>query len=100
MAMPRTEQPGSTSQQERAARRQIAALRVSITSFALLGGLACYILLTQLGVPALAAGTIGLVFALLTRLAITALVGEWLHAAASRLHSPDGQRMRRRDPRR
>jgi hypothetical protein len=65
----------------------LRALRAGITSFAVLGGIACYVLLAEFGVPQVIAGVVGLIFALLTRLAVTTLVRDWLRSAAVRNQS-------------
>lgn len=66
-------------------RRQLRGLRTGITLTALLGGLALSIFLSSLGWPGLLAGIVGLVFALLGRVAMVALVRDWLlHASRGR----------------
>ncbi len=70
---------------QRALRTRLAALRAGTTSFAVLAGLSCFVFLTQWGVGSLLAAGVGLVFALLVRVATTSLAREWLlHAARQR----------------
>lgn len=77
--------PGHAEAQDRAhLRRQVRALRTGVTFTALLGGVACYIFLTQFGVPSLLAGIIGLVFALLGRVAIASLAVDFVLRSATR----------------
>jgi hypothetical protein len=63
---------------------RMRSLRLGATCCAVLGGVACYVLLVHLGVQGLVAGTVGLVFALLGRMALASLAAEWLVAAARR----------------
>lgn len=65
-------------------RRQVRALRTGVTATALLGGLACYIFLTQWGVAPLIAGVIGLIFALLGRVALASLAVDVVLRSATR----------------
>lgn len=65
-------------------RRQVRALRTGVTVTALLGGLACYIFLAQWGVAPLIAGIIGLVFALLGRVALASLAVDFVLRSATR----------------
>lgn len=76
---------GQSETQERTQRhRQVRALRTGVTITALLGGLACYIFLTQWGVAPILAGIIGLIFALLGRVAIASLVVDFVLRSATR----------------
>lgn len=76
---------GQSEAQERIRRRrQVRALRTGVTITALLGGLACYIFLTQWGVAPILAGVIGLVFALLGRVAIASLLVDFVLRSATR----------------
>lgn len=71
-----TQQPGASHTEaanRTRLRRQVRALRTGVTATALLGGLACYIFLMQWGMSPLVAGIIGLVFALLGRVALASL---------------------------
>lgn len=62
------------------------ALRAGATSLALIGGIACYLLLVSLSVNTVWAAVLGLVFALLGRVAAVSLGREWLlHTAHQRL---------------
>jgi hypothetical protein len=70
----RASQPAGTP----ALQRQLRGLRTGITLTALLGGLALYIFLGHLGLPGLLAGILGLVFALLGRVAMVSLLRDWL----------------------
>ena len=63
---------------------RMRSLRLGATCCAVLGGVACYMLLAHLGVQGLVAGIVGLVFALLGRMALVSLAAEWLVAAARR----------------
>lgn len=74
----------ATQQAYQRARTRLAALRTGVTSFAILAGLACYVLLTQLGVQSVIAVVAGLIFALLARIAISSLLRDWLLHAARR----------------
>ncbi len=65
-----------------------AALRTGVTAFAALAGLACYFLLARIGVTGVLAVVVGLVFALLVRVAALSLLREWLLAAARRRMPP------------
>lgn len=77
--------PGHSEAQDRAhLRRQVRALRTGVTFTALLGGVACYLFLTQFGVPSLLAGIIGLVFAILGRIAIASLAVDFVLRSATR----------------
>lgn len=73
----------ATAADRRQVRRALAALNLGATSAAALGGLACYGLVSHFGMPSLVAGAIGLVFALLGRLAMVALGHEWLLRSAA-----------------
>ncbi|HLJ82312.1 MAG TPA: hypothetical protein VKT52_12545 [Ktedonobacterales bacterium] len=74
-------QPGAA----RTLQRQLRGLRTGITLTALLGGLALYIFLSQLGLPGVLAAILGFVFALLGRIAMVSLLRDWLlHASRSR----------------
>lgn len=66
------------------AQARLAALRTGVTMFAVLAGLSCYFFLTQLGLNNVLAVGLGLIFALLVRIAATALLRDWLLAAARR----------------
>jgi fatty acid desaturase len=72
----------SASGQSRRALAAFAALRTGVTAFAALAGLACYFILGQVGVSGIPAIVIGLIFALLVRVAALSLLREWLLAAA------------------
>ena len=90
--------PGGEDAARQRWQRQIRALRLSVNVFAVMAGLACYLLLETFhlttGLPAL---LIGLVFTLLTRTAMMSLVGEWLlqrvrrSRGASSSGTPTGQ---------
>ena len=71
-----------------ARRRQVRALRTGVTATALLGGVACYIFLSQWGVTPLIAGIIGLVFALLGRVALASLAVDFVLRSAPRTGNP------------
>jgi hypothetical protein len=80
---------------------RIQALRLGATCCAVLGGVACYALLVHFGLTSLLAGIIGLVFALLGRMALLSLAMDWLHAAARRSAaavSPPDRSARTPDP--
>ncbi|HEU5440807.1 MAG TPA: hypothetical protein VFU88_16095 [Ktedonobacterales bacterium] len=66
------------------AQARLAALRTGVTAFAVLAGLSCYFFLTQLGLSGWLAVGLGLIFALFVRIAATALLRDWLLAAARR----------------
>ncbi|HEU5349603.1 MAG TPA: hypothetical protein VFU63_13410 [Ktedonobacterales bacterium] len=73
------------AQRERDLGRTLLALRLGASTFAVLVGVACYVLLdefTMIGtVPAF---VVGLVFALLTRTAAASLARDWLVRSAQR----------------
>jgi hypothetical protein len=71
-------------QTQRMLQTRIQALRLGATCCAVLGGVACYTLLVHLGLASLLAGIIGLIFALLGRMALLSLAIDWLQAAARR----------------
>lgn len=77
-------QSSAQSQPRRRAPATLAALRTGVTAFAVLAGLACYFLLAQIGITGVPAAVVGLVFALLVRVAALSLLREWLLAAARR----------------
>ena len=80
---PRVSVPPETS---RRLQSLATALRAGATSLALLGGIACYLLLIYLNINAIWAAVIGLVFAVLGRIATVSLGREWLlHSAHQRL---------------
>ena len=78
------EPPRGARKSGMAAGSQVRWLKMGVTAFALAGGLSAYMLLLQLGVPALPATLLGLAFAILARVALTSLVGDWLRAVARR----------------
>ena len=87
--MPAQQTPSGASQPQpdaaRALQRQLRGLRTGITLTALLGGLALYIFLSQLGLPGVLAAILGFIFALLGRIAMVSLLRDWLlHASRSR----------------
>jgi hypothetical protein len=90
---------------EREARlRQMRArapmVRAGVTSFALLGGISCYVLLLQFQlVSQPVALVIGLVFALLVRVAAGSLTRDWLQQQIAR-HEGDSTRAPGNDTRR
>jgi hypothetical protein len=82
---------------QRLLRARMQALRLGATCCAALGGVACYALLVNLGLPGLVAGVAGLVFAVLGRMALVSLAAEWLVAAARR-SAAGGDIPNRRNP--
>ena len=83
--------PGALPEEtRRLLRARLQALRLGATCCAALGGVACYALLVNLGLPGLAAGVLGLLFALLGRMALVSLAAEWLVAAARRSAATGG----------
>ncbi len=100
---PRAPSPGRDSarngsgaaQNQRRLRRAEASLRAGATGLAVLGGLACYLLLLHFGLAPLVAGICGFVFALFGRVAALALARDWLLASARRAQPPhDGTERR------
>ncbi len=69
---------------QRMLRSRMRALRLGATCCAALGGVACYALLAHLKVPEPVAVVVGLVFAVLGRMALASLATEWLVATARR----------------
>lgn len=88
---------GSGADGEREARlRQLRGraqmVRTGVTSFALLGGISCYVLLLEFHlVSQQVALVIGLVFALLVRVAAGSLARDWLQQQIAR-HEGDSTR--------
>lgn len=82
--------PASPNDARRSSRTTaaFAALRTGVTAFAALAGLACYFFLAQFGVTGVLAVVVGLVFALLVRVAALSLLREWLLAVARRRTPP------------
>jgi hypothetical protein len=77
--------------------RMLLALRLGATMFGVLAGIACYILLDQFtAIGMIPAFVLGLIFALLTRVAAASLARDWLTRAASR-SANERQDARRRD---
>lgn len=73
-------------------RARVPMVRAGVTSFALLGGISCYVLLLQFHlVSQPVALVIGLVFALLVRVAAGSLARDWLQQQIAR-HEGDSTR--------
>lgn len=66
---------------QRYRRSRLRALRAGITSFAMLGGLSCFVLLSQAHVSQLIATIAGLLFAVLVRVAVGSLAHDALLGA-------------------
>ncbi|MGH2485880.1 MAG: hypothetical protein ACRDHE_07710 [Ktedonobacterales bacterium] len=64
---------------------RLRGLRLGATCFALLGGLALYFFLTQKHAAGVVAVGVGLVYAVLVRLAVMSLARDWLLRAAARV---------------
>lgn len=64
---------------------RLRGLRLGATCFALLGGMALYFFLTQRHVAGAVAVGVGLVYAVLVRVAVMSLARDWLLRAAARL---------------
>lgn len=98
-----TSQPASQparAADPRSLRRSLVALRAGANGAGMLGGLACFVLLAQLGVQQVVAAVIGFGFALLGRVAAASLGREWLLRSARRHQaSPPGGTVARRRPR-
>lgn len=97
----RSSEPGGEREARlRQARGRIQMVRAGVTSFALLGGISCYVLLLQFRlVTQPVALVIGLVFALLVRIAAGSLARDWLqqhltqqNGDATRSTAPDSTR--------
>lgn len=72
---------GGREANQRQMRARIQMVRTGVTSFALLGGISCYVLLLQFRLVAQpVALVIGLVFALLVRVAAGSLARDWMQA--------------------
>lgn len=81
----RRAQDGGREARLRQMRSRVQMVRAGVTSFALLGGISCYVLLLQFRlVSQPVALVIGLVFALLVRVAAGSLAREWLQAQVTR----------------
>lgn len=65
---------------------RLRGLRLGATCFALLGGLALYFFLTQGRAAGAVAVGVGLVYAVLVRLAVMSLARDWLLRAAARVN--------------
>lgn len=76
---------GEREARVRQMRARVQMVRAGVTSFALLGGISCYVLLLQFRLVAQpVALVIGLVFALLVRVAAGSLARDWLHQQFTR----------------
>ena len=83
--VPSTQTTQSVAQRDRQMARTLAALRLGATTFGVLAGVACYVVLDQFTTIGLVpAFVLGLFFALLTRTATASLARDWLMRAASR----------------
>lgn len=83
--VPATQTTPSAAQRDRQLARTLAALRLGATTFGVLAGVACYIVLDQFtAIGMIPAFALGLVFALLTRTAAASLARDWLVRTASR----------------
>lgn len=82
-------------ERQRRLRTAAATMRLGVTSFSVLAGIACYAVLAEVfRLNAVVAVLLGLVFALLTRVAAAALARDWLARAASETRDTASHRRR------
>lgn len=82
---------GGRETSQRQIRARLQMVRTGVTTFALLGGVSCYVLLLEFRlVTQPVAFVIGLVFALLVRVAAGSLARDWLHLQRSRRDGDGG----------
>ncbi len=82
---------GGREASQRQVRARLQMVRTGVTTFALLGGVSCYVLLMEFHlVTQPVAFVIGLVFALLVRVAAGSLARDWLRLQLSRRDGDGG----------
>jgi hypothetical protein len=84
-ASPAADTTNLSPEMRRRVEARLRGLRLGATCFALLGGLALYFFLTQRHAAGAVAVGVGLVYAVLVRLAVMSLAKDWLLRAAARL---------------
>ncbi len=88
---PRNVPDGGREASQRQVRVRLQMVRTGVTTFATLGGIACYVLLLEFRlVTQPVAFVIGLVFALLVRVAAGSLARDWMRAQLSRREGDGG----------